>query len=159
MLAFAVVADDEKFAGGDNEGRDKSVSFPDTDFVTGVFFGAVVVGFASVVVGVECGRFVAWVGPDREDAVFDSDAFAGEGDDALDNVLIANAGDGFASQGIAIVAIGEDNDFSARWDVFLAEKMGDSNRDAVDDNTVVGVEGVFHAAADDVVATEDKSVE
>ena len=37
--------------------------------------------------------------------------------------------------------------------------MGDGDGDAVDDDTVVGVEGVFHATTDNVVAAEDKGVE
>ena len=96
VLAFAVVAGDEKLARGDDERQNKSISFPNTDFVAGVLFGTVVVGFAGVVVGMECGRFVAWVGPDCEDTVFDGDAFAGKGDDAFDNILVANTGDGLA---------------------------------------------------------------
>ena len=74
-----------------------------------------------------------------QDAVFDGDAFAGEGDDALDDVLVADAFWGCAGDDAVVFAVSKYDDLSALRDVFLAEKMSDRDRDAIDDNAVIGV--------------------
>ena len=119
MLAFAIVAGDEEFAFGNSEWFYELAVFPCANFVAGVFFGTVVVVDASVVVWVETVGMVGVV--DREDTVFDGDAFAGVGDDAFDDVLVANAGGRFAGKGVVVATVGEDDDLTAFGDVFLAE--------------------------------------
>ena len=133
------------------------VAVPETDFVAGELFGAVGVGDAGGVVGVETFGVVGVV--NGEDTVFDGNTFAGEGDDAFYDILVANTGGGLAGEDIAVAAVGENYDLTAFGNVLLPEEVGDGNGDTIDDNPVVGVEGVFHAGADDIVATKDKSVE
>ena len=146
MRAFAVVAGDEDFAFGDD----------DVDFTGGVGLGAVIVGDAGGVVGMEAiGVFVV---VDGEGAVLEADTLAREGDDAFDDVLVFDAGGGFAGEGIASAAVGEDDDLAAAGDEFLACEVSEGDGEAVDDDAVVGEEGVFHARADDVVTAEDKGV-
>ena len=94
-----------------------------------------------------------------EDAFFDLDTFAGKADDAFDNVLVFDASRGFAGEDAVVAAVGEDDDLAALGCKFLAKKMGNGNGKAVDDDAVVGHEGVFHAGTDDVVAAEDESVQ
>ena len=156
--AFAVVAGDEKFAGGDGE----------VDFAGGILLGAVGVGMTPLSVVNE--TVWVFVVVDGHDAVFDDDALTWKSDDALDDVLVADAfwhatsewvfdallfvfGDGF------FVFVQEDDDLAALWDVFLASEMGPRNGGAIDDNAIVAMESVFHATTDDVVRAIDESIE
>lgn len=124
MSAFAVVAGDENFAGGDD----------DIDFAGGVEGGAVGVGDASGVVWVETvGVFVV---ENCQDAFFDLDAFVGEGDDALDDVLVFDARSGLAGEIGAVAAVGEDDDLAAFRCVFVAHEMRSGDGEAVDDDAV-----------------------
>lgn len=117
MFPFTVVARDENLASGDD----------DVDGAVSLFLGAVIIGFAGIIVRVEGGGVVIWVGPDSEDAVGDLNAFAGEGDDSLDDVLVFDARFGLAAEMVVITAVGEDNDLTALGDVGFALKMGDCN--------------------------------
>ena len=79
MGTFAVVAGDEKFAFGDGK----------IDFAGGVRFGTVVFGNAPFVVVNKTIRIFVVV--DGHDAVFYCDAFAREGNNAFDDVLVGDA--------------------------------------------------------------------
>ena len=146
MGAFAIVARHENLAFWDD----------DVDFAGGVGFGPVVVRNAGGFIWVKpVGEFVV---EDGENAIFDLDALASEGDDALDDVLVLNAWSGFAGKDVARTAIGENDDLAAFGCVFLTEEVRNGDGEAINDNAIVGLEGVFHARADDVVAAEDEGV-
>ena len=117
--AFTVVAGDEKLAGGDDG----------IDFAGGMLFRAFSGGNAPLgVIDKSVGVLVI---VNLHDAIFDGDAFAGEGDDAFDDVLVADVLRGSAGHrvfdagglelfgGFAIF-VHEDNDLPAIRDVFLA---------------------------------------
>lgn len=106
---------------------------------------------------------------DSHGTVFDGDAFAGEGDDALDNVLVVNIGWYSTGHGVFdafgfvfgdgfFVFIKEDNNLPAIGDVFIAGEMSPGNSCAINYDAVVVVKGVFHAFADDVVRAIDISI-
>ena len=83
------------------------------------------------------------------------DAFTGESNGAFDDVLILDVGVGLTGKTVAIAAVGEDDNLAAIRDEFLAHEVGDRNRETVNDDTVARVQSVFHAGADDVVATKN----
>ena len=133
MRAFAIVSRDKNFAFWDD----------DVDFTGGVSFGAVGIGDACGFVGVEAIRvFVIIYG---QNALFDFYAFARETNDAFDDILVFDAWGGFTGKDFASATVGEDNDLSAMWGVFLAHKVRECDGKTIDDNAVVGHEGVFHA--------------
>ena len=107
---------------------------------------------------------------DLHDAIFDCDAFTGEGDNALDNILvfgarwnsardwIFDAGSFVGANGV-FVFIHEYDNLTALWDVFVASKVCPGYGGAIYDDAVVVFEGIFHTASDDVVGTIDVSVQ
>lgn len=108
-------------------------------------------------VGIESfGMFVVVYG---ELTVLEADAFAGEGDDAFDDVLVFDAGCGLAGENFVVASVGEDDDLAAMRDVFLSYEVSAGDWEAIDDDAVIWHKGVFHTGTDDVVAAEDEAVE
>ena len=107
---------------------------------------------------------------DSHNAVFNDDAFAWESDDALDDILIGFVGGNGAGGGVrdtlslisldgVFVFVDEDNDLPTFGDVFVASEVCPRNGGAIDNNSVVVVEGIFHADTDYVVTAIDISIE
>lgn len=127
MGAFAVVAADENFA----------FRHDGVDFAGCVGFWAVLIGYIGGFVGVESvGVFVVVY---CKFAVFDGDAFAGEGDNALDDILVFDARGRVAGEDFVVATVGKNDDLAALRDIFVTGEVRHSDRNAIDDDTIVGV--------------------
>ena len=149
LRPLAVVTGDEKLA----------IRDCDIYLARGVSLGAVSIGAPFSII-----YEAVWilVVVDGHSAIFNGDALAREGNDALDDILIANIGRKIASHGVlyacgfvlgyfGLVFVHKDDDLPALGDVLLANKMSPRYGGAIDYDAVVAVEGVFHAAANDIV--------
>ena len=147
VRTFAVVTRNEDF----------SVRDYHVDFAGSVFFWPPSVTSASGIVGVETvGIFII---VDGDGTILYGDPFAGEGNDAFDNILIFNIRISLTGERSGSGAVSEDDNLTAVRDVFLSPEVGDRDWYAVDDDAIVAMQSIFHADADDVVRTEDKSVQ
>ena len=143
---LAIIAGDEDFA----------IRHDEVDLATGVLLGAVVGRFAPLgIINDAIGMLFIKHG---EDAVFNADALAGEGNDALYQVLVFDAGGGRAGQFPTGATIGKNDDVATGGGVFFAEEMCPGNNETINDDAVVVLKGVFHAAANDIIRAEDKSI-
>lgn len=133
-----------------------------------MFFGAgVVIAAPFGVVDDALGR--TSVGVDFHDTVFYYDAFAREGNDAFDDILVTDpvwdaTGHGvFNSFGFVLgdfffVFVKEDNDLTAFGYIFLTGKVRPRYGSAIYDDAIVFVKGIFHAATNNVIRTIDESI-
>lgn len=147
MRAFAIVAADENLA----------FWHDGVNFAGCGGFGAIFVRYMCAAVGAEA--IWVFVVKDSQGAIFYDDMLAGESDDAFDDVLIFDARSRVTCEGFTVAAVGKYDNLAALRDVFLLKKVGHSNRYAVDNDAVVGMKGVFHAGADDVVASKNESIQ
>ena len=105
---------------------------------------------------VECGVGVeaSWLvgGVDGDFAIFDGDALAGVGDDALDDVF-------FAADRWVEVRVLEDDNLAALGDVALVLELCDGYGQAADDEPVTGEHRCLHTWSFDIEATKDEGVD
>lgn len=81
-----------------------------------------------------------------QDAVDDRDAFARESDDAFNDKFVTGPDIEFG--------VFEYDDLPTRRNVAFVLELIPSNREAVDDNAVTGIERFFHAWPNDVVTSK-----
>ena len=161
--ALTVVARNEEFA----------FRYYGIDFARSMCLRAVGVGSApKFVIDRAVIPVVLFVVPliDFENAVFHGDTFARESDDALDDVLVFNIGwngasywvldaSGLVGANSLLVFIHKDDNLTTLGNIFVAGEVRPRDGSAINDDTVVVFQGVFHTATHDIVGTVNISIE
>lgn len=119
-------------------------------------FGTVTIGYVGFVIWMEAVR--VFVIKNSQDTIFDLNPFAREGNDALDDILIFDASSGLTGESATVSAVCENYDFSALRGIFFAFEVRYGDSETIYYDAVIRHESIFHAGADDVVATEDKAI-